>query len=119
MAENSLEALALAMKSDWVKTEGIRRHVIILATDGPAKPLGECKDCPGYPAGMPASYDELVALWDGMEERQKRLLIFAPDVSPYSEMIDLRQTFHCPVSRYCGCREVDVEIVMDLLRNTI
>ena len=39
--ENSLEALALAMKSDWVTTGAVRRHVIMLYTDASALPLGE------------------------------------------------------------------------------
>ena len=122
MAENSLEALALAMKSDWIKTEGIRRHVIILATDGPAKPLGECKDCPGYPADMPASYDELVALWNGMEPRAKRLLLFAPDVSPYTDMAlsdDVYNVFHSQTRQGMGCNELDFDIVMSLVCNSI
>ena len=114
MAENSLEALALAIKSDWVKTQGVRRHVIVLATDGYAKPLGECKECPGYPADMPASYDELLALWDGMDRRSKRLILFAPDVSPYADMAssyEVYNVFHAPTQPGMGCNELDFDAV--------
>lgn len=122
MAENSLEALALAMKSDWVETQGIRRHIIVLMTDGPAKPLGECKECPGYPADMPASYDELLALWDGMDRRSKRLILFAPDVSPYADMAssyEVYNVFHDPTQLGMGCNELDFDIVKNLIWCTI
>ena len=117
-AENSLEALALAMKSDWVKTPGVRRYVIVLMTDGHAKPLGECKECPGYPADMPASYDELLALWNGMENRTKRLILFAPNVSPYTDMAlsdEAYSVFHGPTELGMGCNELDFDIVKNLI----
>lgn len=122
MAENSLEALALAMKSDWVETQGVRRHVIVLMTDGYAKPLGECKECPGYPADMPASYDELLALWDGMDRRSKRLILFAPDVSPYADMAssyEVYNVFHGPTQLGMGCNELDFDIVRSMIWCTI
>ena len=45
--ENSLEALALAMNSDWVRTGSVRRHVIVMYTDAPAIPLGTMAGKPG------------------------------------------------------------------------
>ncbi len=89
--ENALEALALAMQSDWTRAgaEGCRRHVIILCTDAPALPLRSRADAAGYPAGMPADLDELREWWEGeharMERRAKRLVIYAPDAWPWTE----------------------------------
>lgn len=84
-AENALEALALAIKSDWVHTGRIRRHLIVMCTDAPALPLGERKECAGYPKDMPKDFDELTDMWENsvMEKRARRMLIFAPEAYPW------------------------------------
>ncbi|MBQ2793513.1 MAG: VWA domain-containing protein [Clostridia bacterium] len=95
--ENALEALALAMKSDWVEKE-LSRHIIILATDAPAKPLGEPTDCAGYPENMPKSFDELHKIWENeMKRKAKRLFVFAPEAEPWCNLVDWTNTFHTVV----------------------
>ena len=105
-AESSLEAIALAMKSDWVKTGSVRRHVIILYSDAPALPLGTHKDKPGYPSDMPANLAELHERWEEQdrEKRAKRMLIFAPGVEPWTNML-WDQVFHTPSKAGGGCDE--------------
>lgn len=93
--ENSLEALALAMKSDWCQSfdSNIRkRHIIVLFTDAPAHKLEQSKDGTDqhYPSGMPKNYRELMDWW-GKENSDrsnvhintdiysKRMAIFAPE----------------------------------------
>ena len=73
LPESSLEALAVAMNSDWVTTGTIRRHVIVMYTDATALPLGEKAGTPGYPEGMPAEIAELRDWGEGqrMEKRAK------------------------------------------------
>lgn len=70
MPENSLEAIALAMKSDWVPVQADKkaRHMIILFTDAPPVPLGEREDCPNYPTNIPKNIAELSAWWEGAIE---------------------------------------------------
>ena len=121
LPENSLEALAVALKSDWVRTGSIRRHVVMMFTDAAAIPLGEKAGCPGYPEGMPADIAELRDWWEGqeMEVRAKRLLIFAPDMDPWSNMIDWTNTFHQASAAGAGMKDTDMEICINLLVNSI
>ncbi len=63
---NSLEALALALKSDWAsqyypwqKTGYKVRHIIMLFTDSPAIPLRNESKGRSYPDGMPMSLCQL------------------------------------------------------------
>ena len=82
--QNALEALALAMKSDWV-TDTRRRHVIMLWTDGDALELGVRRNRSLYPSDMPADMAELYEWWEGgeMDRKARRLFLFAPDVWPW------------------------------------
>ena len=59
--ENSLEALSLAIQSDWVQTGDRRRHIIVMFTDASAHKLEDAnRSNPYYPENMPASLDELL-----------------------------------------------------------
>lgn len=117
--ESALEALALAMKSDWVRTGAVRRHVIIMFTDASALPLGQVTDQISYPSDMPKDIVELNAMWeDGqhMENRAKRLLLFAPDADPWSNMaVEWTSTFHTASKAGSGCDETDMDTCISFL----
>ncbi len=119
--ENSLEALALAMKSDWVRTGAVRRHVIMMFTDASALPLGARKGKGGYNADLPADMAELREMWEGqaMEKRAKRLLVFAPDCTPWSDMVDWSNTFHTASKAGAGCDDTDIATCIHLLVQSI
>lgn len=119
--ESSLEALALAMNSDWVRTGSVRRHVIIMYTDASALKLGEKSGEPGYPSGMPSDLAELREWWEGqkMEKRAKRLLVFAPDMEPWSDMVDWSNTFHTASKAGAGCDDTDIQTCIHMLVNSI
>ena len=119
--ENSLEALALAMNSDWVTTGDIRRHVIIMYTDAQPLPLGTHSGQSSYPAGMPADLAELHEWWEGqkMEKRAKRLLVFAPDVEPWPDMVGWTNAFHTASQAGHGCDDTDIQTCIRLLVNSI
>lgn len=108
--ENALEAMALAMKSDWVKTGYKRRHDIIVWTDSAALPLGARKGCLNYPNDMPADFAELRNLWEGpeMDRLAKRMLIFAPDTEPWSDMEEWENTIHVVSHAGEGCSDVEI-----------
>ena len=108
MPECSLEALTFAMRSEWTTEGRIKRHIICLVTDANAKPLTACRDCAGYPEDMPESLDEIKQMWDGMDKRAKRLVLFAPDWEPWGELTEWVQTFFRPVTPGCGCGDVDI-----------
>ena len=94
--QNGLEALALAMKSDWVREGTVRRHIILLWTDSAPVLLGTGTFSSSYPSDMPADLAELHEWWEGqeMDSKAKRIIIFAPDVYPWSDMIDWQNLFH-------------------------
>ncbi|MGN0765961.1 MAG: vWA domain-containing protein [Christensenellales bacterium] len=119
--ENSLEALALAMKSDWDRGGKIRRHVIIMYTDAPALELGTNASSVNYPDGMPSNLAELREIWEGqeLENRAKRLLLFTPDTEPWSNMIDWSNTIHTASKAGSGCDDTDIETCIELLVKSV
>ena len=120
--ESSLEALALAMKSDWVRTGSVRRHVVIMYTDASALPLEARAGQAGYPSDMPKDLAGLRDMWEGqyMEKRAKRLLIFAPDTEPWSDMgVDWTNAFHTASKAGAGCDDTDIQTCIHLLVQSI
>ena len=82
--ENGLEALALAIRSDWSKTGDKRRQIVIVWTDASCHPLekGAASSPEHYPSSCAANLDELTDMWEGQEHvtgSGKRLVLFAPD----------------------------------------
>ena len=57
--ENGLEALAMAIDSDWTNGGDKRRHVVVVWTDASTHPLGVGSENPTYPQNMPSDFDEL------------------------------------------------------------
>lgn len=96
--ENALEALALALKSDWVVPDGQgnqkARHVVFMFSDAPALPLDARAGCASYPAGMPKDLAELGEWWEGVSQefsgtysvRASRFLAFVPEATPWPEI---------------------------------
>lgn len=83
LPENALEAIALALKSQWTQEGCFRRHIICVITDAPALDFSERKDCPGYPYGMPKDMGELTAWYQQgigtLDLRARRFVLFAPE----------------------------------------
>jgi len=94
--ENGLEALYVAMQSEWVPLDGrLRgRHDIILLTDAPPLPLGVRTGCLGYPEHYyPETLREFEDIWNEDDPLEslggtkrcpissncKRLVLIAPD----------------------------------------
>lgn len=85
--ENGLEALAIAINTDWVKSNYRFRHVILLYTDAPAHALEDLVTHTGfYPPNMPRNLTELTKLWNHMDTQARRLVLFAPSVYPWNEI---------------------------------
>lgn len=137
--ENSLEAICLAMRSDWdVESPGKHRHVIMLFTDAPAVPLDDdsepnnClrkrKDNPNYPTGIPSNWEEFSEWWiaddqssEGMpEQRSKRMILFAPDAEAWQKIassFDL--VWHVVSKANEGCDEFDINQAIEVLVNSV
>lgn len=121
LPEHSLEALALAIKSDWVKTGNVRRHVVMMFTDATAHELGTMTHLPNYPSDMPASFAELREMWESqeMEQRAKRILLYSPDCEPWTNMIDWTNTFHASSRAGTGLADVEMDTCIHMLVNSI
>jgi len=128
--ESGLEALAVALGSDWETGLDRRRHVIVVFTDAPAHPLGgPHSKITGYPAEIPRSMDELTEQWGYqgsqqtlMEQSAKRLVLFAPAEEPWSS---LRGTWswdmllHFPSQAGEGLEEFELDQIIDTIAQTL
>lgn len=133
--ESGLEALALAMRSDWVQEGTSKRHVIVLFTDAPAHPLEKQKDgIPGnYPSDMFGSFNELIESWGigqgrldsantkfRMDKNARRLVLFAPEEEPWTEIQEyFEQCIMKPIELDQGGMELDSEIVINTIAKSI
>lgn len=125
--ESGLEALSLAIDSDWERGQDRRRHVIALFTDASAHPLGSARHVDTYPQSIPASIDELFELWGysssqeaRMENSAKRLLLFAPDTTPWNVIAaDWNNTIFLPSKAGDGLEEVEMQEIINAIANSI
>lgn len=125
--ESGLEALAMAVKSDWERGLDRRRHVIAVFTDASAHPLGTGSGARTYPAGLPASIDDLFEMWGYatsqqavMENAAKRLLLFAPDTGPWNVIAaDWNNTVYLPSRAGEGLQEVELAEIIDTIANSV
>ncbi len=117
ISENSLEALALAMQSDWTQVGDKQRHMILLYTDAPPKELGKCANSPLYPQGIPTSFEEIYSEWENqINLRSKRLLIFAPKHETWEKMIEWNFTFFTPTDESSVYSGIDEEEQLYLIK---
>ena len=121
--ENALEAMTLAIKSDWTLAGFKRRHVILMFTDAPALTLTERRDCDRYPSDMPKSLAELNEMWEGESQRfagnyqisAGRLIAFVPDIDQWHELSTWSRCWPMYSSANGGLKEVSMDIVFDVL----
>ena len=123
--EDGMEALAYAIRSDWTR-EGIkRRHIIVVWSDAPTHPIGHGKIAPWYPEGMARDFEELSLWWEdeqlggAMDEKSKRLLMFAPDAPEWNRISsEWSQVVHVQTVSE-GLSELEYQQVIDAVCNTI
>lgn len=127
--ESGLEALALAIQSPWERGLDRRRHVIVLFTDAPAHPLGSPQQtgAHSYPQSIPRSMNELFEQW-GFQQSQsrfiensaKRLLLFAPETSPWMEIADdWNNTLFFPSQAGEGLEEWEMDEIINTIANSL
>ncbi|MBR4550218.1 MAG: VWA domain-containing protein [Oscillospiraceae bacterium] len=98
-AQNGLEAIALALRSDWTTGKEKLRHIVWVFSADAALPLGARADSPRYPDGMPKSMEEFFAWWEGtgetfdgpFEPNVGRLLAFVPQRGSWAVLDELWQ----------------------------
>ena len=80
-AEDGLEALAYAIKSDWYRETNNKRQIIILWSHKIPHDLGFGREVERYPKGMALNFEELTQWWNDenlMDQSAKRLILFTP-----------------------------------------
>ena len=144
--ESGLEALTLAMRSDFVQEGDKKRHIIVLFTDSAAHPLEDYDSLVAeatkrgykplvYPANMPKSLEELFKLWEGNDVNQnavemdepikldsagKRLVLFAPNAYPWSDMeAELTNTIRIDIEEGQYGGELDMDCVLSCITHAI
>lgn len=127
--ESGLEALALAVQSPWERGLDRRRHVIVLFTDAPAHPLGAPDQVRArtYPQSVPRSMNQLFEQWGPsqggafvMDNSAKRLLLFAPEATPWEEIADAwNNTLYFPSEAGQGLEEYEMDEIIDTIANSL
>ena len=121
---SALEAMALAMRSDWTTNGDKRCHVILVFTNASAIPLKESsrKASPYYPCDMPADLAQLGDMWSGCsqemsgmpEERSARLVLFVPNVQPWCDMQVWNNVWPSFLKAGVDLEEIDIEMAIQI-----
>lgn len=125
--EDGLEALAYAIRSDWVRTGWRKRHIIALFTDAPAHELGYSRSAKTYPTrGMPEDFGKLSEMWGSksfpgeMDNSAKRLLLFAPDTSFWHTIKDCwNNVVLTPAGESTGLKDVAYQYMINTIVNSV
>ncbi|MBI3174518.1 MAG: VWA domain-containing protein [Chloroflexi bacterium] len=121
--ENGLEALALAIKSEWATTGDRRRQIIVIWTDASAHPLEKDGKPSGYPKNMPSNFDELADMWDGqgfVNHAAKRLIIYAPDAYAWTDIAtNWEMALHFPSKGGEGLADIEYGEILDQIVRSV
>lgn len=119
--ESGLEALSKAINCDWDTSSDSSRQVIAIWTDASAHELevGHEKGVSGDE--IPKNINELTGHWgQNMQNSSKRLLMFAPNVYPWSSIGESwDQTIHYESTAGDGLSEVNYEEIIKVLAKSI
>lgn len=126
--ESSLEALWVAMNSDWQKVGKRRRHIIVLATDDAPHPFGKFPfelEQVEYPT--PKNLTELEKRWgivgldseSVMEKSSRRLVLFAPDKYPWGEFEKWQNVTWLPSAAGSGLSETEMHQITAILASSV
>jgi hypothetical protein len=122
--ESGLEALALAIGSDWTRSGDRRRQVIVVWTDASTQPLEGTPIPPEFAGRIPKDFSALTDLWENeqgaMGLNSKRLILFAPDGSGWSEISSIwENVVHHPSKAGGGLSDVDYGTILDSIGNSV
>lgn len=121
--ENALEAIALALQSDWTIGGSKRRHAILVFSDAPALSLGERAGAKSYPSGLPTSIAQLGSWWEGTDQtlgstyqaKAGRLVAFVPNAEPWTELQAWNRYWPAFSPAGTGLADVDIQSAIDLM----
>jgi hypothetical protein len=126
--ESSLEALWYAMNSDWQHVGRRRRHIIVLATDDSAHPLGKFPfELEQVKFPTPKDMTELEKRWGilGMDEHavmdknSRRLVLFAPDKSPWGLLEKWPSVMWLPSAAGSGLSDTEFRQICSIIAQSV
>jgi hypothetical protein len=122
--ENGLEGLTLALNATWPNDAAKQRHVVVVYTDASAHELEKAAGFsqPNYPANMPKTFSELTDRWSSqsMDRNAKRLILFAPDAYPWTDIAtNWENCVHYASRAGDGLSDVDSQTILDAIVNSI
>ena len=131
--ESGLEALSVAMCSDWVLDGDRQRHIVVVFTDASAHPLEDrVGEVPAaFASQIPSSIDKLTDGWEGggqsasgfattIRQPARRLVLFAPDMYPWPAIGDSwQQTVFLPSKAGDGLAEIEYDTILEVLANSV
>jgi von Willebrand factor type A domain len=122
--ESGLEAVALAMNSEWTTRGDRRRQVVVVWTDQPANPLDPTVVPAELRARVPGDFSALTDLWEDAQgplgASSKRLILFAPDGPGWSDISAVwENVVHHPSQAGGGLSDVDYGTIVDSIGNSV
>jgi hypothetical protein len=122
--ESGLEAVALAIDSQWTTSGDRRRQVIVVWTDQPAQTLSPSVLPPDIASRVPADFSALTDAWEDEQGRMgsssKRLILFAPDGPGWSDISGVwENVVHHPSQAGGGLSDVDYGTIIDSIGNSV
>jgi len=124
--ENGLEAIAMAINSDWTSGGDRRRQIIVVWSDASTHSLeNPITKNSYYPTNMPKNFDELTDWWEDdqkgkMSKSAKRIILFAPDATAWTEIgVNWKNAIHHTAKAGEGLSEVDYETILSAIVNSI
>jgi hypothetical protein len=125
--ESALEAVAVALHSDWLHDADKLRHLVVVWTDASGHPLERgAGRVPGpYASLTPGNLDELTDLWEGgqttkMSPTARRLVLFAPEAYPWSDMsASWDEVVHFPSAAGGGLADFEYDEILDTLAQSV
>ena len=120
--ESGLEALYSAMTTDWIAKGASDRQVIMLFTDADAIDFTEKRNRPGYPnlvdeSGFMAAWMCALGNRNKLQERNKRLVMFAPANTVYDKKIqqNCNRSQLSVVAPLKGMADIDIDTIIKIL----
>ena len=128
--ESALEALALAAKKHQeMRLPDTNRNVTVIFSDTNAHALHDPERTknPLYPEDMPKDIAELSAClccsnqspYTMPDKRSARLLLFTPQVEPWTSLATLPYTWHLPTKLDAGLSDQDENAIADLVAQSV
>jgi hypothetical protein len=125
--ESGLEAIALALRSDWTHEGERQRHVVVLWTDASAHSIES--RVPYRPAAygdLPASLDELTEMWESgqgvtrLRGNARRMVLYAPPEEPWMGLVEQWYlVMHYPEKAGQGLADQDYGEILNGIAKTI